>query len=94
MTRHLTRAILALCAAIVVAGCSLLPFKKHPPKPPEAPPAAAIQEEYRSRWIEKRVHELMAATPGTTDAEARRIANGEFSKQHPYITPTDGASAR
>ena len=38
---------------------------------PELPPATAIQVDYRNRWVERRIHELLAAGTVKTEDEAR-----------------------
>jgi hypothetical protein len=77
------RAALVL-TLVLAAGCSLV----HPRKPaaPELPPGAGIQVEFHDRWIDRRTHELMAANPALTPAEAAQMAATEFAKQYPYVT--------
>ena len=64
-------------------GCVLLRHKKK--SAPVLPPAAAIESEFRSRWIDHRAHELKTAKPATTDADARRQAAAEFAAQYPDL---------
>lgn len=57
------------------------------PAVPELPPALAIQADYRDRWVDRRVHELLAAGTVKTEDEARVMATAEFAKQNPFINP-------
>lgn len=54
------------------------------PKPNPAI-TSEVEEEFKQRWIAKRMGELQAG--GTTDPrEARRIAVEEFQKKYPYTS--------
>jgi len=68
---------------VLTAGCHLLHRKR---AAPELPPAAGVEAEYRDRWVDRRVHDLMAANGNLTAAEARQTAESEFAKQFPYVS--------
>jgi len=68
---------------LFAAGCSLLHHK--PKAAPETPPSAGIEADFRDRWIDKRVHDLMAADPKLPEAEARKTAADDFAKAYPYL---------
>ncbi len=70
-------------AVVLVAGCAIFHHKK--PTPPEPPPSAGIETEFRDRWINQRVHDLMTANPALPEADARTTAAAEFAKQYPYL---------
>jgi hypothetical protein len=74
-----------LCALALASGCSF--FRSTPKKaaPPEPPPAAGIEAEFHERWIDRRIHELLAAGNAKTDEEAREMAAAEFAAQYPFI---------
>lgn len=84
--------VLAALALLLLSasGCALFRHKKH--RQPELPPAVGIQTEFRSRWVNQRVHDLMNAKPAPTEAEARRQAEAEFAKQYPYVKIPAGAA--
>jgi hypothetical protein len=82
MRRLLPAALLGTLA--LTAGCHLLHRKKA--AAPELPPAAGIEAEYRDRWVDRRVHDLMTSRPNLTEAEARQTAEAEFAKQYPYVS--------
>ena len=84
--KYFVPAILLL-ALTLATGCGL--FHKKPKKStvPELPPAAAIQADYRDRWVDRRAHELLAAGTAKTEDEARAMAAAEFAKQNPFINP-------
>ena len=82
-----------LCALALASGCSF--FRSTPKKaaPPELPPAAEVQTEFHDRWMDKRVHELLAAGSAKTEDEARAMAEAEFAKQYPFVkVPAKGKS--
>jgi hypothetical protein len=81
--RRLLPAALVLTLALA-AGCNLFHHKKA--VAPELPPAAGIEIEFRDRWIDRRVHDLMATNATMTDSEARQQAAAEFAKQYPYVS--------
>ncbi len=76
-------------AALVVlltlaAGCSL--FHRHKGKqPPPLPPARAVEAEFRGRWMQKRVAELLASGAAQTDADAQTMAADEFARLYPFV---------
>ena len=61
---------------------------------PELPPAAAIQADYRARWVDRRIHELLAAGTVKTEDEARAMAAVEFAKENPFINPPAAPARR
>lgn len=64
-------------ALVCVVGCSSKP--KHPT------PAAQVEEEFKQRWLAKRIHELTQA--GVADTrEARRQALEEFRQRYEYTS--------
>ncbi len=75
-------------ALVLAAGCTLLHHRK--PSAPEPPPSAGIETEFRDRWIERRVHDLMTANPALPEADARAAAAAEFAKQYPYLRTVNG----
>ena len=72
---------------VLATGCSLFHKKAKKEVIPELPPAVGIQADYRDRWVEKRVHELLAAGTAKTEEEARTMAASEFAKQYPLLNP-------
>jgi hypothetical protein len=75
-----------LFALAITSGCSLLHLKKSSKSgPPELPPAAGIEAEFHERWMDRRVHELLAAGDAKTEEDAKAMAAAEFAKQYPYI---------
>jgi hypothetical protein len=80
-----------LLLLVPAAGCSLLHHKTK--AAPEAPPSAGIEADFRDRWIDKRVHELMTATPPMAEADAHKAAEAEFAKQYPYLRTVNGQTA-
>ena len=82
MKRLLPCVLLGVLA--LTAGCHLLHRKKK--AAPELPPAAGIEAEYRDRWVDHRIHDLMSANPNLTEADARKTAETEFAKQFPYVS--------
>jgi hypothetical protein len=80
-----------LLALILASGCTLLQPKPKTKGPPPLPPAAEIEAEFHDRWMDKRVHELMTSGTAKTEADARRIASAEFTKQYPFVkVPSQG----
>ena len=86
--KHFVPATLALLLALA-SGCSLLHHKDKKASQPELPPSAGIEAEFRSRWTNKRAHELLAAGAATTEDQAQQMAAAEFAKQYPYLTPAN-----
>ncbi len=76
-------ALLVLFAALT-AGCRLLHWHR---KAAELPPARSVEVEFRTRWIQKRVGELMSSGAAKTEAEAQETAAQEFAKQYPFVRP-------
>lgn len=74
-----TAAVLVICGG----GCNL--FKKSK-KPKENPAIASeVEGEFRQRWVDRRVAELVAK--GTDGAAARTQAEAEFGERYPYVKP-------
>ena len=69
------------------AGCNLFRHSKKKPAP-ELPPAVAVETEFRSRWMQKRVGELLGSGAAKTDAQAQALAATEFAKLYPFIGST------
>lgn len=86
-------AVLVL-ALTLATGCSLFHSKSKKAGPPELPPAAGIEAEFRDRWMNKRVHELLVAGTAATEAEAKQTAAAEFAKQYPYLIPANQGARR
>jgi len=84
MTQKRLLPAVLLGALVLTAGCHL--FHHREKAAPELPPAAGVESEFRDRWIERRVHDLTAANPNLTEAEARQTAAAEFAKQFPYVS--------
>jgi hypothetical protein len=84
--KHFVPAALILLLALVT-GCSLLHHKDRKNRQPELPPSAGIEAEFRDRWMNKRVHELLAAGTAATEDQAKQMAAAEFAKQYPYLIP-------
>jgi hypothetical protein len=82
--------LFAICL-VAATGCRLLHHKGKQTAAPELPPATAVQVEYRDRWVDRRIHELMGSGAVKSEEEARAVAIQEFSKQHPYIDPIPAA---
>ena len=77
-----------LLTLALASGCIMFPTKtKKATAQKEPPPAAEIESEFRNRWIDRRIHELMGSGTAKTEAEARATAAAEFIKQFPYIRP-------
>jgi hypothetical protein len=76
------------------SGCSLLHFKSKKAAPPELPPAAGVQAEFHDRWMDKRLHELLASGTAKTEQEAQAMAETEFAKQFPYVKVPEKPRAR
>lgn len=91
--KHLVPAALALLLALA-AGCSLLHHRDKKAGQPELPPSAGIEAEFRDRWMNKRVHELLVAGTAATEAEAKQTAAAEFAKQYPYLIPANQGARR
>jgi hypothetical protein len=86
-------AVLVL-ALVLAAGCSLFHSKSKKAGPPELPPAAAIEAEFHDRWMNKRVHELLASGAARTDDEAKQMAASEFAKLYSFVTPPNSDPSR
>jgi len=90
MTPHrLLPALLGVLA--LTAGCHLFHHQK---AAPELPPAAGIEAEFRDRWMDRRIHDLMATNANLSEAEARQMASAEFARQYPYVGLPPGKPAR
>ena len=72
-----------LPALLLAAGCSILHHK--PKAAPEPPPAASVEADFHDRFIDKRVHDLMAADPKLSEADARKTAEADFAREYPYL---------
>ena len=75
-------------AVVLAAGCSIFHHKKN--SAPEVPPSAGIEADFRDRWINQRVHDLLAANPALPEADARATATAAFAKQYPYLRTVNG----
>jgi hypothetical protein len=76
---------------IFTAGCNLFRHH-HKNRAPELPPATAVEAEFRDRWMQKRVPELLNSGDARTEAEARTMAAAEFARRFPFIgSATSGA---
>jgi hypothetical protein len=78
-----------IVALTLTIGCSLFHSKSKPARPPELPPAAGIEAEFRDRWMAKRVHELLTSGAAKTDDEAKQMAANEFAKLYPFVNSAD-----
>jgi hypothetical protein len=74
-----------LLALALASGCALFPTKSKTKALKESPPAAEVENEFRDRWINQRVHDLMVAGNAKTEVEAKAMASAEFVKKFPYI---------
>ena len=86
-------AVLVL-ALTLATGCSLFHSKSKKASPPELPPAAGIEAEFRDRWMNKRVHELLVSGAAKTDDEARQMAANEFAKLYPFVNSANSGASR
>jgi outer membrane lipopolysaccharide assembly protein LptE/RlpB len=86
-------AVLVLALALAT-GCSLFHSRDKKAAPPELPPAAGIEAEFRDRWMNKRVHDLLASGAAKTDDEAKQMAANEFAKLYPYVNSGYSATSR
>ena len=86
-------AVLVLALALAT-GCSLFHAKSKKAGPPELPPAAGIEAEFHARWMNKRVHELLASGAARTDDEAKQMAANEFAKLYTFVNPPDSGASR
>lgn len=91
--KNLVPATLVL-ALTLATGCSLFHSKNKKPGPPELPPAAGIEAEFRDRWMNKRVHELLGSGAAKTDDEAKQMAATEFAKLYPFANSTSNGASR
>ena len=87
--KNLVPATLVL-ALTLTTGCSLFHSKNKKPNPPELPPAAGIEAEFRDRWMNKRVHDLLVSGVVKTEDEAKQMAAAEYVKQYPYVSNANG----
>ena len=79
------KSLLVLCAAAIatfsVTGCNL--FRKNK-KPKENPAIASeVEADFRQRWVDHRVAELVAK--GTEATAARAEAEADFRAKYPYL---------
>ncbi len=77
----------------LAAGCSLFHHHRRS-QAPTLPPARTVETEYRSRWIQRRVGELLGSGTAKTDAEAQTMAADEFARLYPFIGATGGKPGR
>jgi hypothetical protein len=89
LMKNLVPAALVLTLSLAT-GCSLFHSKNKNPGPPELPPAAGIEAEFRDRWMNKRIHDLLASGAAKTDDEAKQLAAAEYVKQYPYVGNANG----
>jgi hypothetical protein len=83
-----------LLVLALASGCSLFAHKSKKAGPKELPPAAEIEAEFRDRWIDRQIHELLLAHSAKTEDEARAMASAEFVKQYPFIRPSMAKNSR
>ena len=69
----------------LVSGCALHHSSPQKGASAELPPATGIETEFYDRWMDRRIHELLAAGSAKTESGARAVAAGEFTKQYPFI---------
>jgi hypothetical protein len=86
-------AVLVL-ALTLATGCSLFHSKSKMAGPPELPPAAGIEAEFRDRWMSKRVHELLVSGAAKTDDEAKQMAANEFAKLYTFVNSASSGASR
>ncbi len=87
--------VLALLLVLAFAsGCNLFPTKTKKVTPKELPPSTGIEVEFRDRWIDSRIHQLLAAGTAKTESEARGIAAAEFVKQFPFLRASASKNAK
>ena len=72
-----------LLAALFFSGC--INFSK--PKPI----AAEVEDNFKTRWVAKRMTELQTGGTTSDPREARGIAVEEFKKKYPYTTAAQKA---
>jgi hypothetical protein len=77
--------LLLFCQATLVlslsAGCS---FSHKNKKPKENPAIASeVEAEFRQRWLDRRVTELVGK--GTDASTAKAQAEAEFHERYPYV---------
>ena len=89
LMKNLVPAALVLTLSLAT-GCSLFHSKNKNPGPPELPPAAGNEAEFRDRWMNKRIHDLLASGAAKTDDEAKQLAAAEYVKQYPYVGNANG----
>jgi hypothetical protein len=94
-TESMKHSVLALLLVLAFAsGCNLFPTKSKKVTLKELPPSAGIEAEFRDRWIDSRVHQLLAAGTAKTEPEAKAIAASEFAKQYPFLRASASKSAK
>jgi hypothetical protein len=91
--KHLVRTVFVLML-VLAAGCGLFRSKDKKVSQPELPPVAGIEAEFRSRWMDQRVHQLLTSGAAKTEAEARQTAAAEFARSYPFIAAPKGEAAR
>jgi hypothetical protein len=84
----------AVLVLALATGCSLFHSSGKKAGPPELPPAAGIEAEFQDRWMNKRVHDLLASGAAKTDDEAKQMAANEFAKLYPYVNSGYSATRR
>ncbi len=83
-----------LLVSALVSGCALHHSKPRRAPPRELPPATGIETEFYDRWMDRRIHELLAAGSAKTESGARAVAAGEFTKQYPFIQVQGGKTSQ
>ncbi len=82
MTKRLLFILLA--ASMLLSGCL---FSRKPRKPKETSAIATdVEQEFKSRWIAKRVADL--AAQGVTGDAAQEQANRDFQDKFAFAVPT------
>ena len=84
----------AVLVLALATGCSLFHSSGKKAGPPELPPAAGIEAEFQDRWMNKRVHDLLASGAAKTDDEAKQMAANEFAKLYPFINSANSGASR
>lgn len=83
MKRSLSLSVAILLAALATSGCHFFSKDKKPAKPKENPAlATATEQEFKQRWVDRRVAELVAK--GTAPEAAHAQADAEFREHYSF----------